>query len=131
MTCWEFGDNVFVNYDVTTVEINTSSVVCAGNVNCDVSSFQSSNISNTDITGDKECTIPDVLTVPDCYVPFLKCQLWLLWVIVCSIPNVLSVVVWIYVPFLLDPSTSLIRKPTDINVMTIDKTLTVAATLTS
>ena len=72
----EFGDNAFVNYDVLiTVEINTSSVVCAGNVNYDVSSFQISNISNTDITGDKECTIPDVSTVPDCYVPFSMCQL--------------------------------------------------------
>ena len=58
----ESGDNAFVNYDVTTVEVNTSSVVCAGNVNCDVSGVQISDISNTDITGD---TIPDVSTVPD------------------------------------------------------------------
>ena len=111
----QFGDNALVNYDFTTVEIITSSVVCAGNVNCDVSSFQISNMSNTDITGDKECTIPDVSTVPDCYVPFSMCELWMVWVIICTIPNVLSVAVWIYVPFLLDPSTSLIRKPTDIN----------------
>ena len=33
----ESGGNAFVNYDVTTVEVNTSSVVCTGNVNCDVS----------------------------------------------------------------------------------------------
>ena len=50
-------------------------------------------ISNTDITGDKECTIPDVLTVPDWYVPFSMCQLWLVWVIVSTIPNVLFVAV--------------------------------------
>ena len=118
----ESGDNAFVNYDVNAVEVSTSSVLCAGNVNC-VSDVQISNISNTDITGDNECTIPDVSTVPDWYVPFPMCQLWLVWVIVHTIPNVLSVVVWINVPFLLDPSTSLIRKPTDINVMTIDKTL--------
>ena len=55
----EFGDNEFVNYDVTTVEINTSSVVCAGNVICDVSSFQLV-ISAILTTGDKECTISDV-----------------------------------------------------------------------
>ena len=61
----ESGGNAFVNYDVTTVEVNTSSVVCTGNVNCDVGGVQISNISNTDIPGDKECTIPDVSTVPD------------------------------------------------------------------
>ena len=60
----ESGDNAFVNYDVNAVEVSTSSVLCAGNVNC-VSDVQISNISNTDITGDNECTIPDVSTVPD------------------------------------------------------------------
>ena len=59
-------DNAFVNYDVTTVEVNTSSDVTTGNINCDASSVQISNISNTDgITGDNECTIPDVATVPN------------------------------------------------------------------
>ena len=58
----ESGDNAFVNYDVNAVEVSTSSVLCAGNVNC-VSDVQISNISNTDITGDNECTIPDVSTV--------------------------------------------------------------------
>ena len=58
-------DNAFVNYDVTTVEVNASSDVSTDNVNCNVSGVQISNISNTDITGDNECTIPDVSTVPD------------------------------------------------------------------
>ena len=33
-------DNVCVYYDVTTVEVNTSSDVSTGNVNCDVSGVQ-------------------------------------------------------------------------------------------
>ena len=49
-------DNAFVNYHITTVEVNASSDVIT--VNCDVSNVQISNISNTDITGDNECTIP-------------------------------------------------------------------------
>ena len=58
-------DNTYVNYDVTTVEVNTSSDVSTGNVNCDVSGVQIRNISNNDITANNECTIPDVSTVPD------------------------------------------------------------------
>ena len=46
---------------VTTVEVNTSSVVCVGNVNCDVSGVQISN----EITVGNKCAIPDVSTVPD------------------------------------------------------------------
>ena len=59
------SDNTFVNYDVTTVEvmINASSDVSTGYINCDASGVQ---ISNTDgITGDNECTMPDVATVPN------------------------------------------------------------------
>ena len=41
----ESDDNAFVNYDVMTVEVNTSSVVCAGNVNCEISGVETSNIS--------------------------------------------------------------------------------------
>ena len=50
MTCWiqsdvfdgisSVRDNVCVNYDVTTVEVNTSSNVSIGNINCDVSVFK-------------------------------------------------------------------------------------------
>ena len=58
-------DNTYVNYDVTTVEVNTSSDVSTGNVNCDVSGVQIRNISNNDITANNECTIPDVSTVSD------------------------------------------------------------------
>ena len=58
-------DNAFVNSDVATVEVNTSSDVSIGNINCDISDVQIRNISNNDITGDNECTIPDVSTVPD------------------------------------------------------------------
>ena len=61
----ESGGNAFVNYNVTTFEVNTSSVICTGNINCDVSGVQISNISNTKMTGDNKCTIPDVSTVPD------------------------------------------------------------------
>ena len=61
----ESGGNAFVNYNVTTFEVNISSVVCTGNVNCDVSGIQISNISSTKMTGDNKCTIPDVSTVPD------------------------------------------------------------------
>ena len=53
------------NSDVSTVG---SSGVNVDNVNCDVSSIQdngdcSTNISNTDLTGNNDCTIPDVSTV--------------------------------------------------------------------
>ena len=58
-------DNTCVNYDVTTVEVNTSSNVSTGDINCDVSGVQISNISNNDITVDNEFTITDVSTVPD------------------------------------------------------------------
>ena len=58
-------DNAYVNYDVTTVEVNTTSDVSTGNVNCDVSGVQTRSISNNDITDNNECTIPDVSTVPD------------------------------------------------------------------
>ena len=54
-----------LNYDVTTVEVNTSSDVSTSNINCDVSGVQIRKISNNDITGDDECTIPDVSTVSD------------------------------------------------------------------
>ena len=53
------------NSDVSTVG---SSGVNVDNINCDVSSIQdngdcSTNISNTDLTGNNDCTIPDVSTV--------------------------------------------------------------------
>ena len=47
-------DNVCVNYDITTVEVNTSSDVSTGNVNCDDSGVQIRNISNNNITGNNE-----------------------------------------------------------------------------
>ena len=51
MTCWiqsgdvfdgmsSVRDNACVNYDVTTVEVNTSSNVSTGNINCDLSMFK-------------------------------------------------------------------------------------------
>ena len=52
-------DNAFVNYDVTTVKVNTSSDIST----CDVSGVQIRNISNNEITCDKECIIPNVSTV--------------------------------------------------------------------
>ena len=67
MTCWSLvifsivfsvRDNACVNYDVTTVEITTSRDISTGNISCDISCVQISNISNNDITGDNECTIP-------------------------------------------------------------------------
>ena len=36
-------DKAFVNYDVTTVEVNVSSDVSIGNINCDASGVQISN----------------------------------------------------------------------------------------
>ena len=47
-------DNVFVNYDVTTVEVNTSSDVTSDNFNCDVSGVQISNISLCYLQSDRE-----------------------------------------------------------------------------
>ena len=38
-----------LNYDVTTVEVNTSSDVSTDNINCDVNSVQIRNITNNDI----------------------------------------------------------------------------------
>ena len=56
------------NCDVSIVGVNISSDVSTDNVICDVSSVQdngdcNTNISNTDLTGNNDCTIPDVSTV--------------------------------------------------------------------
>ena len=70
-------DNACVSYDVTTVhvEVNINSDVSTGNVNSDVSSVQIRNISNNNITGNNEYTIPDVSTVIWIRIPFPMCQL--------------------------------------------------------
>ena len=58
-------DNACVNYDIAFAEVSNSSGVSTGNINCDVCGVQIRNISNNDVTGDNECTIPDVSTVLD------------------------------------------------------------------
>ena len=58
------------NCDVNTVEVNIISDVSTDNVNCDVSGVQDddsstnrNNISNTDLTSNIDCQIPDMSTV--------------------------------------------------------------------